>query len=178
MIAAAIVCAAAFSQAATANWVAVEIFNNPGAGKTAGDEDYNTGYLAYFVDSATYDYETAVADVAKGDLSFLTAAGVYATSDFVDDGAIDTFTADRYGNEQDVMGYVVIVDADTIDAAKYAFITSEETGTTGGAGQSAYLEFDASGTAVGNNWSAVPEPTSGLLLLLGVAGLALRRRRA
>ncbi len=29
-----------------------------------------------------------------------------------------------------------------------------------------------------NGWQAVPEPTSGLLLLLGVAGLALKRKRA
>jgi len=29
-----------------------------------------------------------------------------------------------------------------------------------------------------SNFTAVPEPTSGLLMLLGVAGLALRRRRA
>ena len=34
-------------------------------------------------------------------------------------------------------------------------------------------------TAVGfGNFRAVPEPTSGLLLLLGVAGLALKRKRA
>ena len=32
--------------------------------------------------------------------------------------------------------------------------------------------------ANGGNFQTVPEPTSGLLMLLGVAGLALRRRRA
>ena len=33
-------------------------------------------------------------------------------------------------------------------------------------------------TAADTAWSSVPEPTSGLLMLLGICGLALRRRRA
>ena len=43
------------------------------------------------------------------------------------------------------------------------------------------LEFDpayGSGSAGAWTTAAVPEPTSGLLLLLGVAGLALKRKRA
>ena len=39
------------------------------------------------------------------------------------------------------------------------------------------LNLNSTGTSLGG-WQSVPEPTSGLLMLLGMAGLALRRRRA
>ena len=38
--------------------------------------------------------------------------------------------------------------------------------------------YTGMGFVMAGTWSAVPEPTSGLLLLLGVAGLALKRKRA
>lgn len=41
-----------------------------------------------------------------------------------------------------------------------------------------FLFANQSANLAANNFSVAPEPTSGLLLLLGVAGLALRRRRA
>lgn len=44
------------------------------------------------------------------------------------------------------------------------------------------VNLGGDGIAVGNSgaiaWQSVPEPTSGLLMLVGLAGLALRRRRA
>ena len=42
----------------------------------------------------------------------------------------------------------------------------------------ATIALSTQGTAGSGTFTAVPEPTSGLLMLLGVAGLALRRRRA
>ncbi|MBQ2624942.1 MAG: PEP-CTERM sorting domain-containing protein [Kiritimatiellae bacterium] len=41
-----------------------------------------------------------------------------------------------------------------------------------------WSNITSSWTFTSANYSAVPEPTSGLLLLLGVAGLALKRKRA
>ena len=41
-----------------------------------------------------------------------------------------------------------------------------------------FLDTNAIGASDWTKYNTAPEPTSGLLLLLGVAGLALKRRRA
>ncbi len=61
-----------------------------------------------------------------------------------------------------------------LPSAEYASVPCI-TGVTGSS-----ISFGNLGQITGNtvNWTPVPEPTSGLLLLIGVAGLALRRKRA
>lgn len=47
----------------------------------------------------------------------------------------------------------------------------------GTATKNVFADASATFEANGAGWYAVPEPTSGLLLLIGLAGLALRRKR-
>ena len=92
-----------------------------------------------------------------------------------------------WGNPgKDVNGYYAILTLnDTGDKAAYMYL-GEITGTTATSPTSNMLynegwaDLNASLTTGGFNATvgAVPEPTSGLLLLLGMAGLALRRKRA
>lgn len=96
--------------------------------------------------------------------------------------ALTEFTADV---TTDQTAYFVVFNGDnmyisgTADAGYAAVGTSDI--SFGSMTSSSKAFKDAADGYAGASWygaAAVPEPTSGLLMLLGMAGLALRRRRA
>ena len=183
MIAAAIVCAAALSQAAQVQW------NVSGVKEVGGAPLSSGNYSAYgflVSDSSglnpTYDLADIVAMVnALQDPYY---AGIENFASVGVDGAVS------FAGDVDVTG---VSEGKPYDMHLYALITDnwnfsedykEDYGIVGNyqlvdCGTVTFKK-DAilSGYGTAGEWSSVPEPTSGLLLLLGVAGLALRRRRA
>jgi len=85
---------------------------------------------------------------------------------------------------KDVNGYYAILTLnDTGDKAAYMYL-GDVSGTTATSPQQyliyneGWADLTKSLTTGGYTAAVAPEPTSGLLILLGMAGLALRRRRA
>ena len=86
----------------------------------------------------------------------------------------DTFGGVDFKFDNSTMYYAILELSYTTEAGTQTSTTdvvSTKLKTTGNTS----LNFS---TAISNaTWSAVPEPTSGLLMLLGMAGLAIRRKR-
>ena len=169
MIAAAIVCAAAISHGAALGWGLTTIAQTPdGTGPTTGD-------VAYFMLASTWDEFSALTPDKVGKF----CADNYQYTATVKVGARSTnVTADSgsYTPGEVISGYTVLFDnSDATKATNYAY-TEVLTATVPDAGSPQLTR--AFSTVVGGDWQPIPEPTSGLLLLIGVAGLALKRRRA
>ena len=100
------------------------------------------------------------------------------------------FTGTVTGNAADLNGkyYAIVLFDEMFDASKasasvYTISGLDDSGGTknmsiAGDLDGTIVSGGATGTTFAVDVAAVPEPTSGLLLLIGVAGIALRRRRA
>ncbi len=175
IMAAAIVCAAVMTQAAQVTWTASAI---AGTGSTS--------YLAMIVDV------TGMSDITGDSVAQAIMAGTF-TGNTMYSGA-GTYNASKdqvavafskktvngeYANEQAVSYMTIVFDAAAAADANNYLVTSGDTAVDGKFSAAGLLAAQQ-GSQAGKTWTtaAVPEPTSGLLMLVGLAGLALRRRRA
>ena len=168
MIIAALALVASFANAATVNWMV--------SGGTAAQVGFDV-YLVTAIDSAWQsgaDVAAAAAALGTGTSGSVVKNGrTYIVASTAASG--EGITADSMKN-----AYFVLVQSD--DAKEFTYISADLSASVFGDTDAPKAAFGTTTAALlagtSANFAAVPEPTSGLLMLLGMAGLALRRRRA
>jgi len=171
MIAVAAVAMAAVASASNVNWSCTNIYQVDSSTK-------GSGYIGYLFDAATVSDTAAVEKAIKGGTfttTYASQAAISGTSNA--SGAIAKFPAVQGKDAGTYNYYVVLFNAGSEANADHYILTATKSVTVPATGAGTLAFANITGTGTGTEWKAIPEPTSGLLLLLGVAGLALRRKQ-
>ncbi len=170
--------AVALANAAAVDWSASAVLDPV---KTA-ENNKNTaasGWLGYLIMAS--DLDTITADLANGNTDSLIASAVGASKTSSSKGAFQTGTAtgDVAAGSQNF--YMIVLNAGSADAATSYYVSQMVTKDVD-ASLDTLITFGSqtANTKDASNWKTmgVPEPTSAMLMLVGLAGLALRRKRA
>ena len=179
------VCAIAFaavSQAASMQW---------GSEQANGillpdGENYADGQVTmYLYEITAQDFESFSGSADAISKAVFEKYGTVSENNMPDDwGTTKLYDSRTFGDKDTAYAAVVFSFTDE-DGTEY-FKGNIASYTFTSAADAEVINLDVNlggdGNAVGDSgaiaWQSVPEPTSGLLLLLGVAGLALKRKRA
>ena len=150
---------------------------------------YN-GYTAYLVDATAWDALAAVSadtftsDVVLDSTTFDAGSGkssyTYKTVNSAGKADSRSVAISSLAENGKLDVYYVILNTNK-DPNEYYTIADSLTGRADSGEISLGTNTSIAQSSLATGWTqvgAVPEPTSGLLMLLGMAGLALRRRRA
>lgn len=178
-----VIATAASIQAAQIKWSANNLFS----GYSVSEGTTTTKYLgtAYLFDAATIS-QSALFDAIAADSTYSLATKAVTSTAMTTAGVVPAATIE-YGSANTAYSmYFAILEGDNLYLSNVKDIitsASETAATTVAFGTQNNKSSTFSATAASlsyagaGHWQTVPEPTSGLLMILGMAGLALRRRR-
>ena len=183
MIIAAAALMAGLCSASTVKWNVTNIYktNDAGQGLTASTDKAAAGtyYVMCFLGSEL-SLADATAMLKADNLSGLAAKATFQGTT-TGNGIFASSYYDGGWNGGDTVDiYTIVLNANTVAGATYGVVSSAVSSYTYADAAEDKMIAHSMKTATQGTWTAVnvPEPTSGLLLLLGMAGLALRRKQA
>ena len=147
--------------------------------QVTGGTAAQVGYAVYLVSAINSEW-TSVADIAAD----AAALGNNTSGTLAKNGRVYTVAqqvANGTGITTDSMKSVYAVTVSGSDATEYNYVQQNLSALVYGGAATPPGTFSTTTTALlagqSGSFSSVPEPTSGLLLLVGMAGLALRRKQ-